>query len=119
LRVKPVVFVVRRFLDEATVQAALLLIVTLSTLFVLVAAALERIIEPHTFGSFPESCWWAVQTVSTVGYGDLTPTSAGGRIVASVVMIFGMAFVPAVTSIVVAILIERNRPEQRRRDEPT
>jgi voltage-gated potassium channel len=114
---RPVYFVVRRFLDRATIQAALLLIVTLSTLFVLVAALLERLIEPHTFDDYGEACWWAVQTVSTVGYGDITPQTAAGRAVASAVMIFGMAFVPAVTSIVVAILIERNRPEERRRDE--
>lgn len=114
---KPFVFVIRRFLDRATLQAAILVIVTLATAFVLVAAALERLIEPQTFHSYPEACWWAVQTVSTVGYGDVTPTTAGGRIVASLVMIFGMALVPAVTSIVVAILIERHRPEAPRRDE--
>jgi voltage-gated potassium channel len=118
LRPRPVYFVVQRFLDRATLRAAILLIVTLSTLFVLAAALLERIIEPHTFHSFGEACWWSVQTVSTVGYGDVTPTSSGGRFVASAVMIFGMAFVPAVTSIVVAILVERNRPHERRRDEP-
>ena len=119
MRPRPIVFVVRRFLDEATLRAALVLIVTLSTLFVLVAALLERLIEPHTFHSFGDACWWSVQTVSTVGYGDLTPQTTAGRFVASAVMIFGMAFVPAVTSIVVAILVERNRPENRRgRDEP-
>jgi voltage-gated potassium channel len=115
---RPVVYVVQRFLDRATLRDAILVIVTLSTIFVLVAAALERLIEPHTFHSYPDACWWAVQTVSTVGYGDVTPTSAGGRIVASVVMIFGMALVPAITSIVVAILIERNRPEGSRPDRP-
>jgi voltage-gated potassium channel len=115
---RPVVFVVRRFLDRATLRDAILVIVTLATIFVLVAAAFERLIEPQTFHSYPDACWWAVQTVSTVGYGDVTPISTGGRIVASVVMIFGMALVPAITSIVVAILLDRNRPQGPHPDEP-
>jgi voltage-gated potassium channel len=45
-----------------------------------------------------------VQTVSTVGYGDTVPTSTAGRAVAAVVMIFGMALIPIVTSVIVAIL---------------
>lgn len=77
--------------------------------FTLVAALVERIVEPHTFTSYGLACWWAVQTVSTVGYGDITPVTAAGRSVAAAVQIFSVALVPAVTSIVVAILIEQRR----------
>jgi voltage-gated potassium channel len=75
--------------------------------FTLAAAALERIVEPDKFKSYGLACWWAVQTISTVGYGDVTPETTAGRIVAAIVMITGLAIVPAVTSIVVAILIAR------------
>jgi voltage-gated potassium channel len=93
----------------ATLARAIGLIVTVFAAFTIAAAALERLVEPQTFHSFPDACWWAVQTVSTVGYGDDVPQTTAGRIVATVVMLFGMAFVPAITSIVVAILLDRRR----------
>ena len=50
--------------------------------------------------------WWALQTVTTVGYGDVSPTNPSGRIIATVVMLYGVAFitifVAAITSIFVA-----------------
>jgi Ion channel len=51
--------------------------------------------------------------VSTVGYGDNVPTSPAGRAIASLVMLFGIALVPAITSLVVAVFINqqmRRRP---------
>jgi voltage-gated potassium channel len=83
--------------------------------FTIAAAAVERIVEPETFKSFPGACWWAIQTVSTVGYGDDVPQTTLGRIVATAVMLFGMAFVPAITSIVVAILLDRRPAPPRSR----
>lgn len=103
-----------RFAARITLSRAVAAIVTLSVLFVLAAALVERVVEPHTFRTFGSACWWAVQTVSTVGYGDDVPVTTAGRVVASAVMVFGLAFVPAVTSIVVATLLE----QQRRRHGP-
>jgi voltage-gated potassium channel len=54
-----------------------------------------------------EAAWWAIQTVSTVGYGDTVPETGGGRTVAAMLMLVGIAVVPAVTSIVVAVLVGR------------
>lgn len=99
----------RRFVDSITVPRAFAAIMALTTLFTLGAAALMRVAEPETFRTFGQACWWAVQTVSTVGYGDLTPRSVDGKTIATVVMIFGVALVPTATSVVVAILLEQNR----------
>jgi voltage-gated potassium channel len=54
-----------------------------------------------------------VQTVSTVGYGDVTPQTTAGRAIAAVVMIFGMSLVPIVTSVIVAILTAQWRHHDR------
>ena len=48
--------------------------------------------EPgHCFDSVPSSLWWAVQTLTTLGYGDLVPISAGGKMFAGLFMLLGVA----------------------------
>ncbi len=80
---------------------------SIATAFTLLAALLMRIVEPHTYKTYGEACWWAVQTVSTVGYGDNVPTTGGGRLVATAVMIFGIALIPAITSLIVAVFMNQ------------
>jgi voltage-gated potassium channel len=79
-------------------------IVVVVTLLVLLGALLVRLLEPKTFDDFGLSAWWAVETVTTVGYGDITPVTTQGRIVGTVLMITGVSMIPLVTSIVVSIL---------------
>jgi voltage-gated potassium channel len=96
-----------RFLTDLTLRRAIGGIMALATGFTLVAALLMRIVEPKTYKNYGEAVWWAVQTVSTVGYGDNVPVTGGGRIVATVVMIFGIALIPATTSLVVAVFMNQ------------
>ena len=51
---------------------------------------LEHDVQPATFGSVPAALWWAVVTLTTVGYGDVVPITALGRMVAAFVMICGL-----------------------------
>jgi voltage-gated potassium channel len=50
----------------------------------------ERHAQPKLFGSIPAAMWWAIVTVTTTGYGDVTPVTAAGRILAGMVMISGI-----------------------------
>ena len=50
---------------------------------------LEREVQPEVFGSVYDGLWWAVVTLTTVGYGDIQPVTAGGRILATVAMFAG------------------------------
>ena len=52
--------------------------------------SLERSVQPVAFGSVPATLWWAVVTLTTVGYGDVVPITPLGRLVAAVVMICGL-----------------------------
>ena len=109
-----------QFAERLTVLRAVAAIAAVAVALTLGAAALGRIVEPDTFGSFGEACWWALQTVSTVGYGDTVPESAGGRVIAGALMLLGVAFVPAITSIVVAVLVaqfQRRTGRQTEREE--
>ncbi|HEY2032588.1 MAG TPA: cyclic nucleotide-gated ion channel [Rhizomicrobium sp.] len=52
--------------------------------------AAEGAVQPRIFGTIPESMWWAITTLTTVGYGDAVPTTAVGRMIAGVTMIVGL-----------------------------
>jgi voltage-gated potassium channel len=56
--------------------------------------------------------WWALQTVTTVGYGDVTPTHVSGRLVGAVVMLQGIAFIAIVTAVITSTFVARAAREQ-------
>ena len=89
-----------------------MLIVGLAATLSLVAALLERLIDPE-FNTFGTALWWAVTTVSTVGYGDYVPQSTGGRFIAAVLMLTGLSLIPLITSVVVSILVSQRTREAR------
>jgi voltage-gated potassium channel len=60
--------------------------------------------------------WWAVVTVTTVGYGDVVPTSSAGRLVAAVLMLAGVSAIPITTSLVVSVFISRLQRQQHEED---
>ena len=68
------------------------LVIFLMVLFLASVAEhfLERDVQPATFGSVPAALWWAIATLTTVGYGDVVPITLLGRLVAAVVMICGL-----------------------------
>ena len=95
-----------------TLRKALGLILTVATVLAIAAAVLERLIDP-AFNTFPEALWFAVTTVSTVGYGDYVPESGAGRVVASALMLTGLGLIPLITSAVVSILVAQRSREAR------
>ena len=56
--------------------------------------------------------WWALQTVTTVGYGDVSPTHPSGRIIASFVMLYGVAFVTIFVAAITSIFVTRASQER-------
>jgi voltage-gated potassium channel len=98
--------------ERLTIWRAVRTIAVIVILLVLAGALLVRLLEPETFDDFGLSAWWAVETVSTVGYGDVVPHTTQGRIVGTVLMVTGVSMIPLVTSIVVSILAAKRAEDQ-------
>ncbi len=80
-------------------------------LLVVVIGALMYVIEgeAHGFTSIPVSIYWAIVTLTTVGYGDLSPQTPFGKILASVVMVIGYGIIAVPTGIVSVELAQASR----------
>jgi voltage-gated potassium channel len=90
-----------------SVRSAASVIVT-STLVVVVASGLlMRVLDHKEYKNIFIGMWWAIQTVTTVGYGDVTPRSVAGRLVAAIVMLEGIALVAIVTAAITSTFVAR------------
>lgn len=72
----------------------------------------ERGAGNDAFGSFGDALWWALVTLTTVGYGDVAPVSIGGRIAAVVLMVVGVAFLGTVAASLAALFVEEDAAPQ-------
>ena len=89
----------------------------LCTLLILVAAGIflaEHQAQPEVFGSIPAAMWWSVITLTTVGYGDVTPVTTLGKIFAASVSIVGVCLVALPTSIMASGFANAHRRRQER-----
>lgn len=112
-----------RWIERAVGSNRILLYLAATTLLLSAAAGfLMRAIDPDAFPTVGTGIWWAVVTFCTVGYGDVVPNTAFGRIVASFVMVFAITFIAIATALVTSALVtaEQRRREGMRRagDEP-
>ena len=57
--------------------------------------------------------WWSLQTVTTVGYGDVTPKDTAGKVVGAVVMLEGIAFLAIITAAITSAFVTRAQREQK------
>ena len=88
------------------------MIASVTTSITILAGALMTVIDRDDFPSIGSGLWWAVQTVTTVGYGDHVPTTAAGKIIAAVVMLLGIGFVTVITASITGAFVARSRREQ-------
>jgi voltage-gated potassium channel len=73
----------------------------------------ERGVAGSNIESFPQALWWAVVTVTTVGYGDKFPVTTGGRIVASVLMLVGIGLIGTLTATVASVFVKEHTDDAR------
>jgi voltage-gated potassium channel len=75
----------------------------------LAGGTLAWLIDREDFPTLGTGLWWALQTVTTVGYGDVTPTHPEGRVIATLVMLAGIGFLAVITASITATFVESAR----------
>jgi voltage-gated potassium channel Kch len=102
-----------RFLrSPASVRLAANVIVTATALVVAGGGALMWLLDHSEYPNVGRGLWWAIQTVTTVGYGDVTPQNVSGRIIAAVVMLWGIAFVSILVAAITSTFVARAAQER-------
>ena len=90
-------------------REALLAVLCLAIAYILVSALVIFNVEPDTFNTFFDAVYWAVVSLTTVGYGDLYPTSDVGRTIAMISSLMGVAVVALPSGIITAGMLDELR----------
>ena len=104
------------------IQQEILALVILSLMLVYLAACgiyyFEREVQPEKFGSILDSMWWAVVTLTTIGYGDVFPVTPGGKFFTAFVALIGVGLIAIPSGLLASVLTEaRVEREQMEEDE--
>jgi len=98
-------------------RTQLLLTVILMAILLLLASSLmyavEQQAQPEAFSSIPAAMWWAIATLTTVGYGDIYPVTAWGKFFGSLISIFGIGMFALPTGVLGAAFLEEIQSEKK------
>jgi voltage-gated potassium channel len=92
-----------------TPRGAGVVIATASTSITVAAGLLMTVVDRDNFPTVGSGLWWAVQTVTTVGYGDNVPTNVSGQLLAALVMLLGIGFLTVITAAITSTFVSRPR----------
>jgi voltage-gated potassium channel len=99
----------RRLTSGDSLRVAVLLTVT----GIIVAGAAQHAFSAGEYASLWDGIWWAVVTVTTVGYGDLYPTTVQGRLIGMLLMFSGIGFLSLLTAAIASRFVKQERSEER------
>ena len=98
--------------ERRTLLGCLVILAGAVLLFASLLYAIEHDVQPDKFGTIPQAMWWAIVTLGTVGYGDVVPVTALGKLVSVFTIIGGLTMI----ALPVAIISRAFADEVRRRD---
>jgi len=98
----------KRSLHSRTANYAAVVTAIVVLLTAVMVLDLERTAPSSNIHSFPDALWWAVSTVTTVGYGDRYPVTAGGRSIAVILMIMGVALFGVLAAAMAAFFVNNS-----------
>jgi voltage-gated potassium channel len=97
-------------------RKAAVVIATVTTAITLLTGWLMTIVDHTGFPTLGSGMWWAVQTVTTVGYGDHVPETDLGQLMAAGTMLLGIGFITVITASITGAFVARSRREQHLED---
>ena len=106
--------------DPSSLRNATLLTIAVTVAVVIIGSVVIWLFGGKAYPDFQTAVWFTLQTITTVGYGDVTPDTGFGRFVAGVVMIVAIGFTTIVTALITSTFVEaaqRQRREQRDAEE--
>jgi voltage-gated potassium channel Kch len=77
------------------------------------AGFVSTLVDRKDFPTFGTGIWWAIVTLGTVGYGDVVPHTAWGRVLGVVVIVFGVTFISFLTAVVTSMFVSAEQQQQR------
>ena len=102
------------------VKRELLALVILSAMMVYLSACgiyyFEKVAQPEHFGTIPRSMWWAIVSLTTIGYGDVYPVTPGGKVFTAFVALIGVGLIAIPSGLLASVLTEA-RVEERLEEE--
>ena len=104
---------IRRRSGKAVASRRVFGYLAVATLIIGVSAGiLVTIIDHKDFQTVGDGIWWAIVTLATVGYGDIVPHTAWGRVVGSVVIVVGVTFLSFLTATVTSMFVSADQDER-------
>lgn len=123
LRLITLVTVLQRVAGNALRGRVVTYVIGASALLVYLAALAmydtEHLAAGAHIESFGDALWWAIETITTVGYGDMFPVTVTGRLIAVALMICGIALLGVVTATLASWLVEKVSAEEAKGTEIT
>jgi hypothetical protein len=98
--------------EQPTVRSAARAIVSAALAVTVGGGLLIWLVDRREYHNPWVGMWFAIQTATTVGYGDVTPADVSGRIVGVIIMLWGVAFITIITAIITTTFITRARVER-------
>ncbi len=102
----------RNLARASTPRGAAIVIASVTTSITILAGLMMTAIDRDNFPTLGSGMWWAVQTVTTVGYGDKVPVTRAGQLVAALVMLLGIGFVTVITASITGAFVARSRQKE-------
>jgi voltage-gated potassium channel len=99
--------------DPASTRNAIVLIVAVDLGIVFVGGTIIWLLDRQEYQHLGEALWYTLQTITTVGYGDVTPTEPIGRLVGALIMMLGIAFLSILTATITSSFIDARQAERR------
>jgi voltage-gated potassium channel len=98
--------------ERRALVGTLILLLAVTVMFAQIMYLAESSVQPELFGTLPDAMYWSITTLTTVGYGDATPITGVGKIIASIAMILGVGLVALPVGIIATGFVQ----EIHRRD---